>query len=171
MENRVLYEEKTGWAWWVHPLILLTLIAAAVPLAELAAGKVWGEDGAMPVWAAVLCLVLGFGLPICLYSLMGQLRARVTQEALDVRWGYLDVIKKTIPFSQVESAEAATYCPMLDFGGWGIRVGANKKRAWTVRGNRALLLHLQDGTQFYLGSDRPERILQWVNSGMKRSEA
>ena len=25
--------------------------------------------------------------------------------------------------------------------------------------------------EFYLGSDKPERILQWVNSAMKRSDA
>ena len=170
MESRVLYEETTGWAGWVHPLILLTVLAAVFPLAELATGKVWGEEGAMPVWAAILCLAIGFGLPISLYSFMGRLISRVRPDGLDIRWGYLEVIKKRIPFTEVESACSATYCPMLDFGGWGIRVGTNKKRAWTVRGNRALLLHLKDGTQFYLGSDKPERILQWVNSAMKRSE-
>jgi hypothetical protein len=170
MEGRVLYEEETGWSWWIHPLLLLTLVAAVIPLWELAAGKVWGEEGAMPVWAAVLSMAIGFGLPLSIYSLMGKLKARVTPDGVEMRWGYLNVIKKEIPFSEVERAEATTYCPMLDFGGWGIRVGANKKKAWTVRGNKALLLHLKDGTQFFLGSEKPERILQWVNSAMKRSE-
>ena len=30
MKQRPLYEERAGWAWWVHPLILLTLIAAVI---------------------------------------------------------------------------------------------------------------------------------------------
>jgi hypothetical protein len=49
-------------------------------------------------------------------------------------------------------------------------VGGKKKKAWTVRGKRAILLHLKDGTRFYLGWDKPERVLQWVTSAMKRGE-
>ncbi len=69
----------------------------------------------------------------------------------------------------MEAAEAVTYSPLGDFGGWGIRMGGNKKKAWTVKGNRALVLELKDGTRFYLGSEKPERILSWVTSGIKRS--
>jgi len=170
METGVLYSEKTGWAWWVHSLIWLTLLAAVFPLIELGNGNGWGRNGAMPVWTGVLLLVLGFGLPLSIYSLMGQLRTGVTGEGIDIRWGFLEVLRKRIPFTEVESAEAVTYSPLGEFGGWGIRMGRDKKRAWTVRGNRALLLHLKDGTSFYLGSDKPERILQWVTTGMKRRE-
>jgi len=124
----------------------------------------------MPVWVVVLCLFLGFGLPSLFYLLMGQLRTRVTPEGIAIRWGFAEVIKKWVPFEKVEGAEAVRYSPIGEFGGWGIRIGRNKKKAWTVRGNRAVLLRLSDGTRFYLGSDRPERILQWVTSAMKRSE-
>jgi hypothetical protein len=171
MRQRTLYEERSGWAWWVHPLILLTLVAAVIPLSEFAKGNVGSGPGAMPFWAAALSFLLGVGIPAGVYSLMGQLRTRITEEHIDVRWGYLDVIKKRIPIRDVEKAEAVTYSPLAEFGGWGIRVGGNKKRAWTVRGNRALLLHLKNGTRFYLGSDRPERLLQWLTSVTRRSDA
>lgn len=170
MKATVLYEERTGWAWWVHPLIGLTFLAAVFPLIEMARGNVGNGEDAMPVWVAVSCLLLGFGLPFSIYFLMGQLRTRVTSEGIDLRWGFSEVIKKKIPFEEIEGAEAVTYSPTVEFGGWGIRIAGKKKRAWTVRGNRAVLLRLRDGTRFYLGSDRPERILQWVTSAMKRSE-
>ncbi|MCJ7630753.1 MAG: hypothetical protein MUO50_20435 [Longimicrobiales bacterium] len=131
MKTRALYEERSGWSWWVHPLIWLTL---------------------------------------AIYSLMGQLRTRVTPSGIEISWGFAEVIKKTIPMGEIVRAEAVTYSPIGDFGGWGIRVGGKKKKAWTVRGNRAILLHLKDGTRFYLGSDKPERVLQWVTSAMKRGE-
>lgn len=170
MKARVLYEERTGWAWWVHVLVSLTLLAVVVPVTETLRGNVGGGEGAMPVWVAALCLCLGLGLPLAIYSLMGQLRTRVLRNGLDLRWGFMEVIKKQIPFEEIEAAEAVTYSPLGDFGGWGIRVGGMKKKAWTVRGNRALLLRLKDGTRFYLGSDKPERILQWVSSELTRSE-
>lgn len=171
MKRQVLFEERSGWSWWVHPLIWLTFLAALFPLVELARGNVGAGDESMPVWVAVLCLLLGFGLPGGIYSLMGQLRTRVTNRGLEIRWGLLELIRKPILFDEIVHAEAVTYSPLSEFGGWGIRVGGKKKKAWTVRGNRALLLHLEDGTRFYLGSDRPERILQWVTAAKKRSKA
>jgi len=170
MKTGVLYEERTGWAWWVHPLIGLTFISALIPIVEFWRGNVGPGPGQMSVGVAAFCLLLGLGLPGAIYGLMGQLRTRVTAEGIQIFWGFLNVVKKSIPFEQIEKAEPVTYSPMGEFGGWGIRMGGNKKKAWTVRGNRALLLHLKDGTRFYLGSDRPERILQWVTPAMKRGE-
>ncbi len=170
MKPRALYEERSWWSWWVHALIWLTFLVALFPLFELANGNVGSREGAMPLGVAVLCFSLGFGIPSLFYLLMGQLRTRVTGEEIDMRWGFAEVIKKKIPFEKIEGAEAVTYSPIREFGGWGIRVGGNKKKGWTIRGNRALVLNLKDGTRFYLGSDKPERILLWVQSATKRSE-
>ena len=81
------------------------------------------------------------------------------------------ILVKMIPFDEVESAHAITYSPLGEFGGWGIRFGGKGKKAWNIRGKRALLLKLKDGTLFYLGSDKPERILQWFSSANKRTNA
>ncbi|MBT8396343.1 MAG: hypothetical protein HKO65_00395 [Gemmatimonadetes bacterium] len=170
MKDRAVYEERTGWPWWVHPLILLTLIAAVIPLWEFSKGNIGNGPDDMPLWGAALMFAIGVGLPVSIYSLMGQLRTRIMSEGIDIRWGFLEIIKKTIPFSQIQKAEAVTYSPIGEFGGWGIRVGAKKKKAWTIGGNRALVLHLTDGTRFYLGSEKPERMLQWITSAAKRSE-
>ena len=79
-------------------------------------------------------------------------------------WGIAGVIRKSVPYSQIRQASPVTYSPLSEFGGWGIRLGRGKKVAWTIRGNRALCLHLQDGTLFYLGSPHPERLLGRVVS-------
>jgi hypothetical protein len=118
---------------------------------------------------ALLSLSLGLAIPVGIYAFMGDLRTLVTAGGLDIRWGFLEVIRKRIPFDEVESAEAVTYSPLREFGGWGIRFGGKGKKTWNIRGNRAVLLHLRDGTRFYLGSDKPERILQWITSANKRS--
>lgn len=171
MGSRVVYQERTGWPWWVLCLFMLMFLPAVLALIELAKGNVGGGEGAMPLGEAVLLLSFGLGLPSAIFGLMGQLRTRVTDEGLDLRWGFAEVIRKKIPFGNIEGAEAVTYAPIRDFGGWGIRIGGKKKLAWTVKGNRALLLRLRDGGRFYLGSDKPERILQWVLSAKKRNGA
>lgn len=159
MKYRAQYEERSGWPWWLHGLILLCVGAAWGPaLPSLLGG---GGDGseAMSFEVAVLCVLLGVAIPAFLYGLFGQLRVRLMQEEVDISWGLSEVVRKKISYAKIQKAEAVTYRPIGDFMGWGIRMGMGKKLAWTIRGNRALLLHLEDGTRFYLGSNHPERLL------------
>jgi hypothetical protein len=170
MTTRTHYEERSGWAWWVHGLVGLTFLAAAIPLFLLATGGVGDAPGQMSLSGAAVGIVFGLALPGFIYGFFGQLRTRVTDTGLEIRWGVLEILRKKIPFSAITKAEAVTYSPLGQFGGWGIRYGGSKKKAWTIRGNRALKMTLEDGTQFYLGSDRPERILSWVTPALKRSK-
>jgi hypothetical protein len=45
MNTRVIYEERSSWPWWVHPLVWVTFLAAVFPLVELARGNVGSEPG------------------------------------------------------------------------------------------------------------------------------
>jgi hypothetical protein len=164
MKERIHYEERTGWPWWVHGLISLCFLALIAPIREFLRGTLDTGPHAMSVPVAILCVALGLGLPALIYTLFGQLRVRVMEERLEVAWGLSEWIRKTLYFRDIQKAEAITYSPLGEFGGWGIRMGMGKRRAWTIRGNRALLLHLTDGTRFYLGSRHPERLLLRVEA-------
>jgi len=165
------YEEICGWSWWIHSLVLLCCLAAFSPLLDfLKEGVSFGPEGSNP-WVLVLFIALGLGIPGLLYGLFGQLRTRVTHEGVEMAWGWTELIRKKIVFEEIRKAEAVTYSPIREFGGWGIRMGGGKKRAWTIRGNGAVRLHLADETLFYLGSDRPERLLLHLQSAAKGKAA
>jgi hypothetical protein len=167
MKGRVLYSEVTRWAWWVHGLLWLPILVAMFPIQSLMRGSFGEGTGGVLVGTTGVVLLICLSIPAGIYGLMGELRIRVTDDGLDLRWGYLEWIRKKIPIGEVEGAEAVKYSPLRDFGGWGIRMGRGGRRAWTVKGNRAVLLHLSGGTEFYLGSDRPELLLQWVEAARK----
>ena len=157
MKRRVRMEERTTWGWWVY--LLLAGLFWVLPLFTLLPESLGrGGGGMSPGAAATLFLVLA-PLPLLLFLFLGQLRIRVTDDAVEAAWGVAEVFKKRFPFQEILRAEAVTYSPLREFGGWGVRMGLGKKRAWTTRGNRALVLHLTDGTRFYLTSDRPERLV------------
>ena len=68
-------------------------------------------------------------------------------------------------WQEIESFEACTYRPVLDYGGWGIRYGSGGK-AYNVSGNRGLRLALGGGRprQVLIGSQRPEELAMAVDS-------
>jgi hypothetical protein len=170
-KERPVYEERSGWPWWVHFLVLVCVVAALSPLAGAFLGRGGGGGDSLSPGGAILCAGCAVGIPGLLYGLFGQLRTRVKRKELELAWGVSEVIRKRIPFNEIREAEAVTYSPMMELGGWGIRAGGRKKLAWTISGNRALLLYLEDGTRFYLGSKHPDRLLMRLEAiGTGRTE-
>jgi hypothetical protein len=76
--------------------------------------------------------------------------------------------KKQIPFAQIAAAEAVTYRPIREYGGWGLRRGANGW-AFNVSGNRGVLLKLRAGGTFLIGSQRAEELEQAIRARLNTS--
>lgn len=162
MRPRTHYEERTSWAWWVHFLIIGLFFG--IPVFVLLPEALKGVAGGMHAIEPSILFLLFLVLPVLFYAFLGQLRVRVTDRGVEAAWGLSEAFKKRFPFEEIVDAEGVTYSPLREFGGWGIRIGFGKKRAWTTRGNRALVLHLTDETRFYLSSERPERFLVSIRS-------
>lgn len=68
---------------------------------------------------------------------------------------------RRIPLSQIQSAEAITYDPLRDYGGYGIRT-ARHGAAYIAGGNRGVQLELVRGGSLLIGSARPDDLLSAV---------
>jgi hypothetical protein len=58
-------------------------------------------------------------------------------------------------WSELQSVEVRQYKPLLEYGGWGLRLGT-KGWAYNIAGNQGIQLVLQDGDKLLLGTQRPE---------------
>jgi len=144
-----VYREWTPWAAWLQVVFWGTMFVAlaAVSLAE-------GEtDQERLVGSVVLALTA-----VSVQLLVSGLSVRLFRDHLVVGLGTVGVISRKIRYEDIVRTESVTYRPIAEFGGWGVRFGKDKKRAWTARGNHAMVLHLRDGTRLYVGSDRPHRL-------------
>lgn len=112
-------------------------------------------DGAAPSLAAAGILALG----VLIEAVLGGLRVRLFADRIEVALGRVGWIRKSVAYERVAWIEAVTYRPLRDFGGWGVR-GFGPKQAWTARGNRAVVMHLTDGAQLYVGAEHPERLAE-----------
>lgn len=154
----VVHEEITPWPAWVVAILWGScLIGAGSTLAPalrrlMEGGSLGGVLPALAGGVALLCV------PLVVRYVFGQLRVRVTRTSVHLSFGSTSLISKVIGFDEIVSMEAVDYSPLMEFGGWGIRYRWGGKRAWTVRGTRALVLHLEDGKHFYVGSDNPEGL-------------
>ena len=91
----------------------------------------------------------------------------VAADAVTVRFGPL--YRMRIPFSDIAHAEAVTYRPVRDYGGWGIR-GFGRRRALNARGDRGVLVTRTDGSTILIGSQKPRELLSALARGGVRTE-
>lgn len=105
-------------------------------------------------------LALGLGLAPVMLLLANLLclRTRVDDQALTAAFGYLfPLYHRRIPRSEIARAEAVTYSPLGEYGGWGIR-GMGENTALNARGSRGVRLILRNGNRVLVGSQRAEEL-------------
>ncbi len=150
-QDRVVYTERSRWPVWVQLIIW----------GALAAGM-WGALKSGDASALVL-----LGLPVLgglLMYFLGGLTVIVRRQSLTVALGRGWPFRKHVAYDRIQRIEPVEYHPLREFGGWGIRFGAGKKRAWTASGNQAVVLHLDDGTRLYVGSNDAKRLASRIRA-------
>jgi hypothetical protein len=128
-------------------------------------GSSWFEEtqGFAP-WAYVLISVVFL---ILLSVLTLRQTTTVATDAVTVRFGFLYRVR--IPFSEIAHAEAVSYRPVRDYGGWGIR-GFGRRRALNTRGNQGVLVTRANGSTILIGSQKPRELLAALARGGVRTE-
>ncbi len=126
------------------------------------------------IWGFVQQIVLGqeFGnQPISNLGLIGALltfialfcwfifilRLEVSVDELGIHYQFKGIHWKQyhLKWEEIESAEAITYKPLREYGGWGIRYGFHGK-AYSVSGNKGIQVRTKGGAQLLFGTLRSE---------------
>jgi len=117
------------------------------------------DRGAGDLWITALVWVLvGLGLPALF--IFCRLVVEVRGDGLYYRYHPFHRGTHRIGWDEIKTAEARTYSPIKEYGGWGIR-GAwrrSKGKAYNVYGNRGLQLELVDGRRILFGSQQADEL-------------
>lgn len=144
------YRERTSWAPWMSAILWGACIVAAFPILTG-----WQTTG--PFAQRVLIAVGVLLVPVVVDVLFGGTTMLVGRSGIRVFLGRVPLLSKRIAYAEVRALESVRYGPIKDFGGWGLR-GSSAKQAWTARGDQAVVFHLLDGRDIYVGSDNPHRL-------------
>jgi hypothetical protein len=155
VNGHAFHEEQRLTQWWIR---LIAVIVAGLGwwafIAQIVLGEPWGNRPA-PDWVVwLIFLLMGIGLPALL--LFAKLTVTVTDEAVRIRW--IPFAWRTIPLADIEAAEARTYRPLLEYGGWGVRWAPGRGMAWNASGDRGVQLVLASGKRILIGSQRAKEL-------------
>lgn len=144
-----------------QPLLLLLLAAVAAPFWYLVVAHfVFGADVEAPGPLVGFWLFAGVLLPG--FFLAAHLTTEVDDGGVRVR--FPPFVDRRIPFASIRRAEAVTYRPLREYGGWGIRWGGKGRMAYNVSGNRGVLVELDDGHTVMVGSRRADELAAAIHA-------
>lgn len=151
--------------WWIWPLVLIASGAAwfaAIAHFFMADAS---AKGRMPdILMIAIWLLVGIGLPLLLLFIM--LVVEVRPDGLYYRYYPFHLAYQRIPYEEIKTAEARTYRPVREYGGWGIRYSRKNGKAYNVSGDRGVQLELLDGRRVLFGSQRADELAAALNEAM-----
>ncbi len=154
-QGQPIWKEWSSWPGWLVVVFWGTMFLGMTTVS-------WapGESDQDRFWGLIVLAVTAGSVQF----LIAGLSVRLFRDDLVVGLGSAGWISRRVRYEDILRTESVTYRPIAEFGGWGVRRGRNGKRAWTARGNHAVVLHLRDGTHLYVGSDSPHRLEERIRA-------
>ena len=126
-----------------------------------------GSKPASDPQAFVFWLIFGLGFPILFFYV--KLETEVRYDGIQIRFFPYLLRTKKVAFTELSSCQAIAYRPLLEYRGWGIRLGA-KGWAYSTSGHEGVELQFQDGKTLLIGSQRSEELYQAIQAEIDRAE-
>ena len=157
----ILFTEVQALRQW-HVRVVLAFPPAAVlfiTCRQIVWHKPWGSpppsNGSL-IFLCVLLVAVYFRLVTV--KLVTELRRGEVAVGLRGLWK-----RRRIPLDQVQKAEAVTYDPVAEFGGYGIR-SSQRGKAYIARGSAGVELLLKNGNRVLIGSQVAEELARKIGA-------
>ncbi|WP_299287582.1 hypothetical protein [uncultured Mucilaginibacter sp.] len=151
METEVLFKETQRFRQWWLWLILIAAFGITIS-AITKEHKELQNDSNFALLTPLLVPILAFVL-----IFFSKLDTEIDAEGIHVRFFPFHFKFKTYSRDTIGQAVVTKYNPILDYGGWGLRLGLfGKGKAYNVSGNQGIQLVFKDGSKLLIGTQKPD---------------
>lgn len=154
----VVFSEKQKFRqWWIW-LALVAMISFMVYgiYQQTILKKPFGNN---PANDTVLILISLVPLIILVLFMFSELETEISDRGVSYKFFPFHWKRRTIVWGDIEKAFIRKYRPIIEYGGWGLRLGIfGNGRLLSVSGNMGLQLILKSGKRLLLGTRKPEEL-------------
>jgi hypothetical protein len=175
--DKVLFNEDQRFTQsWIAILLYLILILNSGLFGygiykQIILGQSWGNtpmsDTALVI-TFLLVMAVFTGLLILFHRAV--LKTTITTESLRFKFPPFFFKEKVIRADEIHQAEIRKYKPILEYGGWGIRIGISRGKAYNVKGNIGIQLYLKNGKKILIGTQKKDQADWAIKKMLKHDE-
>jgi len=148
---------------WLLLVLYSALLASIVVLGLLYFTAVldhWESDDR--AGAQILCITF---LLIALLFLFSRLETKIDRLGVYVRFLPILVKWRFYPWEDIKSAAIRKYSPLMEYGGWGFRIGImGQGNAYTLSGKQGLQLEFKNGKKLLIGTKKEQELSTFLKT-------
>lgn len=148
-----VFKEQQRFMQPIQRLILLcitSIVALTVMIKELLEKGITTEK----VFSIVLFLVV-----ISSIIFIFNLKTRIDEHGIYYKFFPFHFSLKKIQWKNIHKVYVRKYSPIMEYGGWGIRLTFNKKgKAFNVSGNIGIQIELKNGKKILIGTQKEKEV-------------
>lgn len=148
---RIFEETQRFTQWWLWTLMLIILATVIyIPLEQHAQEANTGNSiGNVTFWIGFVAVIFAI-----IFLLSCKLQSRIDESGVTYQFFPFQLKERHIGWNEIENIEVRTYKPIMEYGGWGYRLG-RKGKALNVKGNKGIQMYTTDKNSFLLGTQKP----------------
>ena len=138
---------------WIWTILLIVLIALITPI----------FFGVVGILLSLILVLFSFGFIFLFWKM--KLITTIKEDGINIT--FIPFTKFIIPFNKIKEYHIRQYRPIIEYGGWGIRVklkGIKSGKAYTVSGSIGLQINLYNGKEILIGTKKPKALIQTLNN-------
>lgn len=158
MEDEILFSENQRFKqWWVWALMIgLNGMLIFGFVKQVILGQPFGSK---PTSDAGLMMITGLMFVLTYFFFRLRLETRIKKDGIYYRFVPFHGPFRFNAWDNLQKCYVRKYSPILEYGGWGLRLGMyGKGTAFNVSGNMGLQLKLSNNKKILLGTRRPEEL-------------
>ncbi len=158
MDREILFSEKQSFRQW-YVWLLLGILNAKFSLPFFKHMAEWIAEGIPFIPDKGITFSVVVILAVTVLLVVARLDTEIRNDGIYYRFLPFQWSMKRISWKQISESYIRRYNPLLEYGGWGLRIGLfGHGWAFSASGNKGLQLIYKNGTKFLLGTQKPEEI-------------
>ncbi len=163
---RVFNETQRFTQWW---LWLLLLVAALSVIGKPVLTWIQSDYKLNTTFGTGFYIGCGTLFLVVLLFILFKLKITIDERGLSYQFFPIHFKPKLITWEQVDKIGIRTYKPLMEYGGWGYRLGMGGK-AMNVKGNKGIQIKLKNGDSLLLGTQKMKEAQTVINRYFKKDE-
>jgi len=163
MNQKIHFSEQQKFKqWWIW-LILFGINGLLMfgIFTQVVAGHSFGDK---PMSDSGLLISAGFIFSFTVVFLNLRLETFIKNDGIHVRFFPFHIKFKHYPWESISRSYVREYSPLMEYGGWGLRMGLfGKGTAFNVSGSMGLQLEFTNSKKLLIGTNKPEELITALN--------
>lgn len=100
--------------------------------------------------------------PVILLLILMRIVTVINHEGVSIRYFPIYISEKKIKWDDIDNIYVRTYKPIVEFGGWGIRISKMNGMAFTTKGKYGIQIVFKNGKKLLVGTQKPHEVQEII---------